>query len=299
MDYIIGVDGGGTKTEAVAYDLYGNKLNEANSGFGNLLIDEAKAIENIIQAIQDCIEPFDKRNCRYICIGLAGFGGVENPLNINNALKEAFSVPFTIFNDGVIAHAASLKGQEGILTISGTGSVSFGIKNGVERMAGGWGHLLGDEGSGYWIAMQAFIKMTDEEDRGFPYSPLTEEILSVLGYNRASGIKKFIYKASKTDIAAFAPIIVKHAQLGDAFACSLLENAGFHLAKTTLNVCNTLNFPQNVTIAIKGSILTNIEIVQDSFVKHLKQSKPEANIITEEVSSTLGCYYLALKVIGT
>ncbi|TDL82896.1 N-acetylglucosamine kinase [Peribacillus frigoritolerans] len=299
MDYIIGVDGGGTKTEAVAYDLYGNRLNEGKSGFGNLLVDEDKAIEHIIQAIQDCMEPFNIHECRYICLGLAGYGGVENPLKLENALNQAFKSPFTIFNDGVIAHAASLKGQDGILTISGTGSVSIGIKSGLERMAGGWGHLLGDEGSGYWIAMQAFIKMTEEEDCGLPHNPVTEEILSALGYDRAAGIKKFIYKASKADIAAFTPTIVKHANYGDDFARNILEEAGSYLAKTTLNVCETLNFPQNVTIAIKGSILTNIKIVQDSFVKHLKESKPDAAIITEEVSSTLGCYYLALKRIGT
>lgn len=111
MSYIIGVDGGGSKTEAVAYDLEGNKLSEGKSGYGNLLINEKQAIANIIQAIEQCVAPINNGNCHYICLGLAGYGGVENPQGIKSALSKAFNTPFTIVNDGIIAHAALLKGK--------------------------------------------------------------------------------------------------------------------------------------------------------------------------------------------
>ncbi|WP_214744953.1 N-acetylglucosamine kinase [Exiguobacterium sp. s189] len=299
MNYIVGVDGGGTKTEAVAYDLNGNKLSESKSGFGNLLIDETQAIHHIVRAIQDCIAPLKKQDCKYICIGLAGFGGVENTETIENALQETFSIPFSLFNDGIIAHAASLKGEDGVLTISGTGSVSIGMHNGHERMAGGWGHLLGDEGSGYWIAMQAFINMTKEEDLALPYSALSVDILSKLGYHNVSELKKFIYRATKAEIADFTQLIVKHAYSGDAFSRDILERAGIHLANKTILLCNALKLPPNVTIAIKGSVLINVKNVQESFIKQILEENPKANIITKDVSSTLGCYYLALKRIGT
>ncbi len=79
-------------------------------------------------------------------------------------------------------------------------------------MAGGWGHILGDEGSGYWIAMQAFIKMTQEEDEGLNYSHLTKLILTKLGYHSVLELKKFIYSATKAEIASFVPLIVQHAK---------------------------------------------------------------------------------------
>lgn len=298
MSYIIGVDGGGTKTEAVAYDLNGKRISEGKAGYGNLLLNEKQAIINIIDAIEQCLVSLKNEECQYICLGLAGYGGVKNTKGIKDVLDKTFNIPFTIVNDGIIAHAALLQGKDGILTISGTGSVSIGVHNGMEKLAGGWGHILGDEGSGYWIAMQVFIKMTQEEDAGFNYSDLTKLILAKLGYRSVLELKKFIYSATKAEIASFVPIIVQQAKAGDDFSKNILKQAGYHLAKTTLAVCKKLNFDNNVTIAIKGSILTNIPFVQISFIEKIKQEKPEAQFILEDVSSTLGCYYLALKYIS-
>lgn len=298
MRYIIGVDGGGTKTEAVSYDLDGNKISEGKSGYGNLLINEKQAIINIIQAIKQCSIPLQNEECLFICLGLAGYGGVEDPQNIESELKKTFGTPFIIGNDGMIAHAALLKGKDGVLTISGTGSVSIGVHNGNEKMAGGWGHILGDEGSGYWIALQAFMNMTKEEDEGIPYSHLTRVVLTELGYCSVTELKKFIYSATKAEISAFVPYIVQQAESGDEFSENVLIQAGSHLASSTLTVCQKLNYRKNVTVAIKGSVLTNIPMVQNSFIKQVKSALPEATFILEDVSSTLGCYYLSMKYIS-
>lgn len=298
MSYIIGVDGGGTKTEAVAYDLNGKKISEGKAGYGNLLINEKQAIINIIDAIEQCLVSLKREECQYICLGLAGYGGVKNTKGVKDALYEKFHIPFTIVNDGMIAHAALLRGKDGILTISGTGSVSIGVHNGIEKLAGGWGHILGDEGSGYWIAMQAFMNMTKEEDEGLVYSQLTNLILSKLGYSDVLEIKKFIYAASKAEIAAFVPIIAELAKAGDPFSQNILRQAGYHLAKITLDVYKKLNFEHSTTVAIKGSVLTHISMVQESFVAHLKHKKPDITLILDDVSSTLGCYYLSLKYIN-
>ncbi|MFS0670880.1 BadF/BadG/BcrA/BcrD ATPase family protein [Peribacillus frigoritolerans] len=295
MNYIIGVDGGGTKTEAVAYDMDGNKISEGRAGFGNLLINEKQATANIIQAIEQSMTPIDDGSCLYICLGLAGYGGVENPQGIKSAFSKAFKAPFTIVNDAIIAHAALLKGNDGILTISGTGSVSIGIHEGIEKSAGGWGHILGDEGSGYWIAMQAFIRMTQEEDEGYEYSHLTESILKKLGYLSVMELKKFIYSATKSEIAAFVPLIVQHAEKGDGFSQNILNQAGYHLAKQTLEVIKKLKLCENVTIALKGSILSNVPLVQSSFINHIKLENPNVKFVLEDVSATLGCYYIAMK----
>ncbi|PJN90117.1 N-acetylglucosamine kinase [Bacillus sp. mrc49] len=298
MNYIIGVDGGGTKTEAVAYGVAGNKISEGKAGYGNLLINEEHAIANIIQAIEQCKAPIENGKCLYICLGLAGYGGVKNPQGIKSALTKAFNIPFTIVNDGIIAHAALLKGKDGVLTISGTGAVSIGTHDGAVEQAGGWGHLLGDEGSGYWIAMKAFINMTKEDDEGLEQSQLTGALLSKLGSQRVGDLKKFIYSATKADIAAFVPLIVEQAEAGDEISEKILIQAGYHLAKNALDVCRKLNVGENVTIAMKGSILTQVRLVQSSFIEHIQLEKPDVSFIVDEVSSTLGCYYIAVKHIS-
>ncbi|MEH6941110.1 BadF/BadG/BcrA/BcrD ATPase family protein [Bacillus sp. JJ722] len=295
MAYIIGVDGGGTKTEAVVYDMSGRKICEGRSSFGNVLINQEEAVNHVMEAIKQCQKSINTDECRFICIGLAGLGGMENPKEIQTYLEDIFHTPVLLVNDGIIAHAALLKGKDGILTISGTGSVSIGIHKDVKGMTGGWGHLLGDEGSGYWIAMQAFIKITQEQDKGEKHSPLTNAILKEIGCTTIEGLKKYIYSSTKGEIASHVPIIAKLADQGDQSAISILKHAGELLANQTLLLWRKLDFQEHVTIALKGSVLTRIQWVQTTFIKTIKKEKIKAQFITDDISSTLGCYYLALK----
>jgi len=293
VDFIIGVDGGGTKTEAVAYTLDGKVLSQGEAGYGNLLINEEQATSNIIAAVNKCLSVLPHGNCAFIYMGLAGYEGFKHKEKIKETLKGVFKVPLEIVNDGVIAHAALLKGEDGILTISGTGSVSVGIHQGSRYLSGGWGHILGDEGSGYWIALQAFIQMTREYDEGLPVSLLSKDILTQLKYENIADIKKFIYSASKAEIAAFVPLIVQHAQNGNHFAQTLLLKAGEHLAKVTLSVYRKCGFHDSIKIAIKGSILTKISMVQEAFIKEIQSHQLDVGFVLEDQSSTLGGYYLA------
>lgn len=295
LNYLIGVDAGGTKTEAVAYSQNGSPLSTGFAGHGNLLINEEAAIANILSAIRQCLSPLNIKDCVYIYLGIAGFEGVENPRPIEEALRLAFDVPFTIVNDGIIAHAALLQGENGMMTISGTGSVSIGKYNEQVVMKGGWGHLLGDLGSGYWISLEAFKKMTEEEDENLPHSRTTLMLLEKLNYQEGKEIKKYIYSSTKSEIASFVPSIVELANQDDKWAQYILSEAGRHLAKTTLAAYRSLPFSKNVKLAVKGSVLTKIPIVQASFIATIKEKVPDAQFILDDVSSTLGCYYLAMQ----
>lgn len=295
LDYLIGVDAGGTKTEAVAYSLDGSPLSTGLAGHGNLLINEEAATANILSAVRQCLSPLNFQDCVYIYIGIAGFGGLNNTRAIEEAIRCAFDVPFTIDNDGIIAHAALLQGENGIMTISGTGSVSIGKFNEQIVMKGGWGHLLGDLGSGYWIALEAFKKMAEEEDENLPYSPTTFMLLEKLNYREVKDIKKYIYSSSKNEIASFVPSIAELANQNDQWAQYILSEAGKHLAQTTLASYRSLPFSKDVKIAVKGSVLTKITIVQAAFIAKIKEKIPGAQFILDDVSSTLGCYYLAME----
>ena len=301
LDYIIGVDGGGTKTEAVAYDLEDEVLASSISGFGNIILQFDHAMDNIIKAIDQCMYKLDseRRNCQcvFIFLGLAGIASAHNINLVEEKLFNKYKIPVKVTTDAHIAHGALLKGEDGILTISGTGSISYGVCGGNIERTGGWGHLLGDEGSGYYIAIEAFKSIVYEEDHKLPKSKFTEAILDRLGVKEPNDIKTFIYSSSKGDIASLVPVIVEKANQGDEKAINILKDAGKALALNTILLCRNLSMESQVKVGIKGSILTKINFVREEFQKELEEKLEGVTIIDDNVSPTKGAYYLAKKLI--
>ncbi|WP_225210277.1 BadF/BadG/BcrA/BcrD ATPase family protein [Lactococcus petauri] len=294
MKIIIGVDAGGTKTEAVAYDRDGNSLAQAYSSFGNVLIDFTAACHHIQQAIKRCLNVLPDAELVALSLGVAGIGSGKYNAELQQALS-SFGVPIRIETDAHIAHAAYFPKGDGILTIAGTGAVSFGHRGEKQVMTGGWGHLIGaDRGSGYWIALQAIEKMANDEDQGKPLSQLSNAILHYLNLPDSFAIKRFVYCAPKKELAALTPIIVAEANKDSIAAQNILREAGLFLAQITIDNYNKLDRPQAIGIALKGSVLLKIPQVQTTFIQEVKKFMPTASIITEEVSSTKGAFSLAL-----
>ena len=302
MKYIIGVDGGATKTEAVAYSLEDQELGQGYSDSGNLNLDFDMAVKNIINAIQQCInsvkEQGRKGECLGIYLGIAGIEVSDNIEKVETLLQEDFHCKVQALHDSELAHAAILKGEDGIITISGTGSVSYGLCKGKQARTGGWGHILGDEGSGYNIALEAFKRMTIEEDSGSVRSELTQTIMSKLNLNQVNDIKGFIYSASKREIAAYAPIVVGLAKAAEINSLNILQQAGKELAIMTERLYKKLGINESINIGVNGSILSKVEIVREEFRHCLERDLGPFTIIAADISATKGACYLHRRIIG-
>jgi N-acetylglucosamine kinase-like BadF-type ATPase len=294
MSYIMGVDGGGSKTEAIAYDLQGNIVGRGMSGFGNVLIDYGRAMAHIMQAIEQASENLCAEDCLYLYLGLAGIEADTNQKKVVTLLQERFATPVKVVNDAILAYAAFFQEEEeGILTISGTGSISVGKKNNTYLFSGGWGHLLGDEGSGYWIAMEAVRQMIREEDTSSPRSELSQRILEELGFNEVGELKPLIYAATKAEIAALVPLIAACAHKGEPIASHILKQAGHHLGQMTCNLAQKLQLTQKVNVALKGTVLETLPFVQAPFITYVQTRLKKATFIKQAISATKGAYYLA------
>ena len=302
MKYIIGVDGGATTTEAVAYSLEDKEIGKGYSGFGNLLLDFDKAVKNIINAIQQCINSIKEQDrhgeCLCIYLGIAGIEVSDNIEKVETLLKEKFYCKVQGFHDSELAHAAIFKGEDGIITISGTGSVSYGLYKGKKARTGGWGHILGDEGSGYNIALAAFKRMTIEEDSGWGRSELTQTIMRKLNSDKLNDVKGFIYSASKGEIAAYAPIVVELAKDAEINSVNILKQAGKELAIMTERLYKKLGINESIGIGVSGSILSKVDIVREEFRNCLERDLESVNIIAEDISATKGACYLHRRIIG-
>ncbi|MHC8669204.1 BadF/BadG/BcrA/BcrD ATPase family protein [Bacillus cereus] len=289
MKYMIGVDGGGTKTEAIAFDKDGNELVRATSGFGNILIDFEEALVHIMEAINQCQKSLINGHC--VCLGLAGISGA-NTNELTLRLKKKYGTKIEILNDAMIAHAAALKGKDGILTIGGTGAICIGKKGEVYQYSGGWGHILGDEGSGYWIALQALKKMAIQFDQGISLCPLSLNIQRQFQLLTPSHIKSLVYTSSKDKIAAIAPLVIQEARDGNNDAHEIMMQAGKELARITVNVYNKLNFKHSTPIAVSGSILRLVPEIFAVFKKCCEESMKEITFVSQAEMAVKGTYHL-------
>lgn len=156
MKYLIGIDAGGTKSELIAYDLNNNPIFNRIGGFGNPAVNLDKTVNNIISLIYDCVNELGRENCQLIAIGMAGVETGNYAEIVKKYVEGAFVINTLVMNDAEMACKAYFGNKDGILAIAGTGSSCFAQKDGKGEMLGGWGHILGDEGSGYHTVMQIF-----------------------------------------------------------------------------------------------------------------------------------------------
>lgn len=291
MKYVIGVDGGGTKTEASAYDSNGKAMITSIKGFANLLNNKEIALDNIVSAIREIIDRFGTNDLSGVYLGIAGSEVGENAKIISDKIKNELKIDSIVMNDSEIALKAMLKGNDGILTIAGTGSVAFGINNNITSKCGGWGNLLGDEGSGYSIAIDSIKRMIFEEEHSIPQSELTKKIMIKLGIKSVDEITDFVYSSTKDEIASLTPIVARLGEVGDKIAYEILINEGVELAKTVENVYKKLKF-ESCSIALVGGVIREAKVVRKAFEDYLRENIVIENIVDEDISPTIGAYYI-------
>nr|WP_312289784.1 BadF/BadG/BcrA/BcrD ATPase family protein [Clostridium chromiireducens] len=291
MKYIIGVDGGGTKTEATAYDSDGKAIRTSIKGFANLLNNKEKALENIITAIKEIIDELENHELCGVYLGISGSEVGNNAAIIRENIKDRLGIESVVMHDSEIALKAMLKGKDGILVIAGTGSVAFGVNNNLTARCGGWGNLLGDEGSGYKIAIDAIKRMIFEEENDLSPSELSREIMNKLQISSVDEITRFVYSSTKDKIASLAEIVSRLGESGNEIAYEILTNEGIELAKTVSNVYKKLGF-KSCSIALVGGVIKKAKVVRKAFEDYIKEKIVVEEFVDEEISPTIGAYYM-------
>ena len=153
MSYIIGIDGGATKSNGLIADTEGKEIGRCSGGPANPYVSSLDEVKN---TVNDLVEELVKqakvsrKDIEGLCVGLAGIDSPEDSQRAKDALQDLISkATVEAVNDSVIALIGGCLKYYGIIVISGTGSIAYGRnKKGEEVRAGGWGHILGDEGSG-------------------------------------------------------------------------------------------------------------------------------------------------------
>ncbi len=292
---VIGVDAGGTKTRAAAFDGNGNLVREAVAGCGNLALSYDNAKNAIISAIRDVWTD----TCQYIVIGAAGASNVERATRLSRELTEQFGVKTDVLSDAELAlNAAFGSTADGMLVIAGTGSVVFLRQNGTMLRAGGWGHLLGDGGSAYCTGMSALREITRLRDLGTPDEILETAVFSTLGIADISGLVPYVYAGERTkaDFATVAPAIDRLAENGHEIAQNILWKSAELLANDVVSVLTRAD-AKTVDVALTGGQLTHSVRLRQNFLQILEQTAPcPLHILENFPDPTVAAYRMFYKI---
>jgi N-acetylglucosamine kinase-like BadF-type ATPase len=230
-------------------------------------------------------------------LGIAGAGKIKNKSNILSAINNTYQTHSDLVSDAHIALYAIIKkeGQAAMLILSGTGSTIMITDDKQTHMVGGFGHLLGDEGSAYHVVIQALKNTISHYEMGLHLSTFEKKLLTEINATDIQEIKTFVYDHQKIDIANIAKFISNAATEGYQEAIDLLVNEGFLLGKQSVNAYKLLNTKPEVVIDFKGGFIEKAPYVKDACLNYLKQHIPSFVISQHKTDPVLGAFHLALS----
>jgi N-acetylglucosamine kinase-like BadF-type ATPase len=301
--FVIGVDGGGTKTMAALADSEGKILKLVKTGPSNLRnVGIGKAVLNILEAIKKL-----KKGKKIVSI-FVGLAAIEEEFKFEKEKikreirkKLKFRGKLEIGSDQIVAFRSGTDEKNGIVLISGTGCVCHGWKNGKQAKTSGWG-WLNDEGSGFWVGQRGFQAIFKELDGRGEKTLITKLVFKNWRLKKKEDFLKKVYrKDSVRQVSLISRIVDEAAKRGDRIARKIMEEAGKELVFSAKKVIEKLNFKnEQFPIVLIGRVFES-EIVLKIVKKEIKKIAPKAKFLVPQIKTepVVGAVKLAIENLKT
>ncbi len=289
---VLGVDGGGSKTQALLADEDGHIFGRGSSGPSNFYTAGRRASQQaVLDAVQAAFEHAGlvQTKVTVMCLGLGGVDRIEERTQVTTWLNEQGLAEYSYVDNDVflLLWCGGMQGW-GAGLIAGTGSIAVGqSQNGEIVRTGGWGHIIGDEGSGYAIGLAALQAAARCADGRGEYTRLLDDILRSWNLAHPSDLIPAIYGSAENRIARIAHLseLVKiAAETGDPVAIRIESKAAGELAEALEAVVTRLGVEGSVPTAFGGSVL-----VHNQRISHAVQERLANNSIRLEPIITAEC----------
>lgn len=292
MSRVLSYDIGGTKTKIVYYSEHGLVIDEIEVGSCHIFQTD---IDIIKYRLAQGLHLLNGYSDVCIVLGFAGYGSNKNlRQKIELICDEVFfGYKYLLFNDARLALENSLKGNDGILAIAGTGSIGLAKKGEVVYRCGGFGYLLGDEGSGYSIGLSALRSVCLMEDGRMKKTDLYKRLLSCGNWENAYDLMDYIYSdEARSRIASFSKIVGELCVEGESVSLLIAENAASEIANIINHLASLFVGDEFVLASGVGGIFFNFfgfsDMVQVKLDSRIKWLPIDSNI-------NYGGYLLAKK----
>jgi glucosamine kinase len=298
--YLLGVDGGATKTLAAVLDLQARVLHLGHGGPSNKdAVGADAAVRALLSAADEAIAAagISSEQLGSAVLAIAGTDTAAIAANVRSARTDAWLV----VNDVVGAWATATGAGPGVAVISGTGSNVFGVgRDGRAWRAGGWGHLLGDEGSGYWLGLQSIKAALRDREASGPATALSDAVPAFFHAPSVEAAASRVYSKplTKGEIAAFAVETSAVADRGDQVARELYERGASELAAQIVAVIDQTGLSGAFPVGLIGSAFKAGAVFLKPLARAIHAHAPEASVVPVAMAPVGGALLLAARACG-
>ena len=283
--FVIGIDSGGTNYRVLAADLSGHILGSyTGQPASHLYLPREEMLRRVNDNIDACLAQFggSRADIRALVCGTTGDDSEQDELYLIDFYShlDGISCPVKVMNDAELAHYTVLGGKQGILIISGTGSIAFGIgADGRRARSGGWSYtIMGDEGSGAWVTRMALHEVGRFMD-GLPVGgEMVRRICDTLSLHTREDLIALSGGPcqSPSDMPGLGIIVNEAAAAGDAAAIRILEQAADELTNIILDTAQLLEEKgPALTVGLWGSNVVHSPLIQSRLLANLQKTYPE------------------------
>ncbi|HET9857918.1 MAG TPA: N-acetylmuramic acid 6-phosphate etherase [Chthoniobacterales bacterium] len=288
---ILGVEGGGTKTSWVVVERGENELR---------VLDQGKLPPaNFRLATPDQLRAMFSELPKEIVragIFLAGCGTEEDRQSLTRLCAEIWpQAKVVVGSDRDSGLAAALGHGDGIVVNAGSGSSITGRRDKRIENAGGWGHILGDAGGGYFLSLQALRLILREYDLHRGDVQFTTKVLRALSLNNLDELVRWAQTADKMEVAMLTPVVFEAAAGGDARVMEIIEEGARVLCEYTEAVASRLHVLAPKVVLL-GGLFQRDSIYNHAFRRRLKKTLPDARVTNSERAPELGAAWLAAEM---
>jgi N-acetylmuramic acid 6-phosphate etherase len=278
---ILGIDGGATKTTWSLCESREGSLQvvqEGRAGPGSMKLLDPAALKDLLVSLPS--------NAGQVGVFLAGCATEHDRVELQKLAAAVWpGAKIRAGSDRESGFAAAFGQDDGITVIAGTGSAITARRDGVEDQAGGWGHLLGDSGGGYDLAIHALRQILFDYDTRHHITNLASDVLRTLGLNTLRDLTSWAQTAHKHDLARLTPVVFAHAE--DENVSKILHDGAEALAVLAAAVAVRLEFP-DPSIRLLGGVFQNCALYTQLFTTAIREKLPAANVGVCQRSPSLG-----------
>lgn len=291
--FFLGVDGGGSKTTAVVFDQNGRLI---CSDCGESINYYSVGIENARQSMKDIINNLSVKEFECAVIGMSALNERATDEETERFCSGVINSQKIIMDSDLFVALEAMNAEnECAAIISGTGSMAV-MRNADGKIShtGGWGYILGDEGSGYSIGLSGIKAAIKSAENYGPETTLLGECLDYFSIESIYELIDLYYEktVSRKTTAAFAKTVCKCAESGDSVAINIIETEANELVKTALGLLKDAK--KEIPIGLWGGVFQNNAIFRNRFAKTLSESS-FANVKLIDFTPEIGAIFAAYK----